>query len=205
MSCRGSFVRDSDGIWLNGGLLRWQTLRTSKAQRELPIRAHAWVLRRLGDSLCARTSLILSRFGPGQTHDDVRQAFSTAIASVQNTFPALQASIIFEQIETMPSFQVDKSSYIVKRLNAAYTAVRPHDKQPTGALPPQCYYGSDAGHLYTKLGLEGVVCGPGGKYNTMPDERVEVSGRVFLSADREIVDYMDCVRMFIRLIMDVCG
>lgn len=80
----------------------------------------------------------------------------------------------FENAVTMPAFQVEKDTYIVKRLNDAYEAVRPGVTQPTGALAPQCFYGSDAGHLYKTLGMQGVVCGPGGKYNTMPDERVEV-------------------------------
>jgi len=77
----------------------------------------------------------------------------------------------------MPYFEVPKDAFIVKRLNSAYSKVRPGSEQPTGALKPQCFYGSDAGHLYGILGMQGVVCGPGGKYNTMPDERVEVSRR----------------------------
>ena len=98
-----------------------------------------------------------------------------------------------ENDRVMPAFTVPKDAYIVHRLNEAYELVRPGQKQPTGALAPQCFYGSDAGHLYKKLGLEGIVCGPGGKYNTMADERVE------------LVDYLDCIKMFIALIVDVCG
>jgi acetylornithine deacetylase len=29
-----------------------------------------------------------------------------------------------------------------------------------------------AGHLLKIGGMQGIVCGPGGRYNTMPDERV---------------------------------
>ncbi|KAJ5017749.1 putative glutamate carboxypeptidase [Colletotrichum sp. SAR 10_99] len=39
--------------------------------------------------------------------------------------------------------------------------------------------------------MEGIVCGPGGKYNTRPDEKVD------------IVDYIDCIKMFMRLIVDI--
>ncbi|KAI8286342.1 putative glutamate carboxypeptidase [Colletotrichum sp. SAR11_57] len=39
--------------------------------------------------------------------------------------------------------------------------------------------------------MEGIVCGPGGKYNTRPDEKVD------------IVDYIDCIQMFMRLIVDI--
>jgi acetylornithine deacetylase len=120
----------------------------------------------------------------------------------------------FENAVTMPAFQVEKDAYIVKRLNEAYEAVRPGVTQPTGALAPQCFYGSDAGHLYKTLGMQGVVCGPGGKYNTMPDERVEVGshdedlyGKECVRTDRmwQVSDYMDCIKMFIRLIVDVCA
>ncbi|GFZ49535.1 hypothetical protein JCM24511_07655 [Saitozyma sp. JCM 24511] len=134
-----------------------------------------------------------ARFGPGQTHADVRSALEAACEETKSRYPELQYAVHFENAVTMPAFQVEKDAYIVKRLNDAYEAVRPGVTQPTGALAPQCFYGSDAGHLYKTLGMQGVVCGPGGKYNTMPDERVEVS------------DYMDCIKMFIRLIVDVCA
>lgn len=48
------------------------------------------------------------------------------------------------------------------------------------------------GHFYKELGMEGVVCGPGGRYNTMPDERVD------------IVDYIDMVRIYLLTILDIC-
>jgi acetylornithine deacetylase len=41
--------------------------------------------------------------------------------------------------------------------------------------------------------MEGIVCGPGGKFNTMPDERVE------------LVDYLDAVRLYLAVILDICG
>ena len=121
--------------------------------------------------------MVIRRIGPGQKHDDVLTGLRSACDAVKSKFPLLSYQVIFERSakdRVMPSFTVPKDAYIVTELNKAYEAVRPGQKQPTGALPPQCYYGSDAGHLYEKLGLEGIVCGPGGKYNTMPDERVEV-------------------------------
>ena len=41
--------------------------------------------------------------------------------------------------------------------------------------------------------MEGIVCGPGGEFNTMPDERVRKR------------QYLDCVRMYILAICDICG
>jgi acetylornithine deacetylase len=82
-------------------------------------------------------------------------------------FPQLQYTVRHIPSQTMPAFEVPKDAPIVKALNRAYESVR-GEPQPTGALTPVCFYGSDAGHLYRSLGMQGVVCGPGGKYNTMP-------------------------------------
>jgi acetylornithine deacetylase len=91
----------------------------------------------------------------------------------------------------MPAFQVAKDARIVKTINAAYQAVR-GVPQPTGAILPPGFYGTDAGHFYASLGMEGIVCGPGGRYNTMPDERVD------------IVDYLDMIRIYMLCILDIC-
>jgi acetylornithine deacetylase len=66
------------------------------------------------------------------------------------------------------------------------------EDQPTGAIAPPAYFGTDAGHLWAVGGMEGVVCGPGGKFNTMPDERVE------------IVDYLDMIRVYLMTMADIC-
>ena len=92
---------------------------------------------------------------------------------------------------TMPTFQVAKDSRIVKTVNRAYERVR-GAPQPTGALRPPGFYGTDAAHLYHELGMEGVVCGPGGRYNTMPDERVDVP------------DFLDMIRIYMLAILDIC-
>ena len=83
------------------------------------------------------------------------------------------------------------SSRIVKAINAAYQTVR-GEPQPTGAIRPPGFYGTDAGHFYNELGMEGIVCGPGGRYNTMPDERVDVS------------DYLDMVRIYLLTMLEIC-
>ena len=36
------------------------------------------------------------------------------------------------------------------------------------------------------------MCGPGGKYNTMPDERVDID------------DYLDAIRIYMLTILDIC-
>ena len=62
-----------------------------------------------------------------------------------------------------------------------------------GAVPPPCFYWTDAAHFLHRAKMEGVVCGPGGRYNTMPDERVDIA------------DYLDMVRICMMTIVDVCG
>ena len=39
--------------------------------------------------------------------------------------------------------------------------------------------------------MEGVVCGPGGRYDTVPDERVDIP------------DYLDMVRIDLLTILDI--
>jgi acetylornithine deacetylase len=41
--------------------------------------------------------------------------------------------------------------------------------------------------------MEGIVCKPGDTYNTRLDEKVDIP------------DYLDCIRMFMRVIVDICG
>ena len=66
------------------------------------------------------------------------------------------------------------------------------EKQPTGAIPPPCFYGTDAAHLLHRAKMEGIVCGPGGRYNTMPDERVDIP------------DFLDMIRVYMLAILDIC-
>jgi acetylornithine deacetylase len=135
-----------------------------------------------------------ARYAPGQTEADVTADMSEALADLEKRFPGLKAKLVPEKIDgrpLMPPFEVSKESRIVKAINGAYERVR-GEKQPTGAITPTGYYGTDAGHLYQELGMEGIVCGPGGRYNTMPDERVDIP------------DFLDMIRIYILTILDIC-
>lgn len=135
-----------------------------------------------------------ARYAPGQTQEGVLADLAGELVELEKRFPGLKAKLVPEMIEgrpLMPPFEVSPTSRIVTSINAAYEAVR-GEKQPTGAITPTRFYGTDAGHLYHELGMEGVVCGPGGRYNTMPDERVD------------IVDYLDMIRVYILTILDIC-
>ena len=120
----------------------------------------------------------------------------TLLDTLESELPGLRATVKAGHSETgypaMRPFEVDRDSRIVTATTTAYRRLRGED-QAIGAIPPPCFYGTDAAHFQHMAGMEGIVCGPGGKYNTMPDERVELR------------DYLDAVRLYLMLIADICG
>ena len=93
----------------------------------------------------------------------------------------------------MLPFEVPDDAPIVRAVGRAYAEVRGGAPQPTGPVRPYCFYGTDAAHLLHRAGMTGIVCGPGGRYNTMPDERVDLP------------DYLDMIRIYLLAMLDVCG
>jgi acetylornithine deacetylase len=93
----------------------------------------------------------------------------------------------------MACFSFIEGWYNPVRLHSGlgYRTVR-GEEQPTGAITPPGFYGTDAAHLYRRGGMEGIVCGPGGRYNTMPDERVDIP------------DYLDMIRIYLLTILEIC-
>ena len=90
--------------------------------------------------------------------------------------PEVRTEVAAKKREGLPppkAFHVDSEEPIVRACAEAYRKVLGADP-PLGAVAPYRYYGSDASHLQHLAGMKGVVCGAGGKYNTMPDERVEL-------------------------------
>ena len=136
-----------------------------------------------------------ARYAPGQTREGVLADMRRELDALEARFPGLKAHIEPEDrkgIAVMPPFEVARDSAIVKAINDAYAELR-GTPQPTGAITPTRFYGSDAGHLYELGGMEGIVCGCGGRYNTMPDERVD------------IVDYIDMIKVYMLTILNICG
>ena len=135
-----------------------------------------------------------ARYAPGQTEPQVLADMRGVLADLERRFPGLKTKLTPEhQVgrPMMPPFEVSETSRIVQAVNKAYARVR-GVPQPTGAITPPGFYGTDAAHFYSKLGMEGVVCGPGGRYNTMPDERVDIP------------DYLDTIRVYLLAILDIC-
>jgi acetylornithine deacetylase len=152
---------------------------------------HEWRPPQVSDYVRIRGS---GRYAPGQTEAGALADMQAQLDALAARFPGLRTTLTTEHAgggATMPSFEVARDSRIVRAINAAYRAVRGTD-QPTGAITPPGFYGTDAAHFYREAGMEGVVCGPGGRYNTMPDERVE------------IVDYLDMIRIYMLTILEIC-
>ncbi|MFV0475567.1 MAG: M20 family metallopeptidase [Pikeienuella sp.] len=134
------------------------------------------------------------RFAPGQTPEGAFADIRKELKALEGRWPGLKATLIPRErkdIPVMGSFEVAKDSRIVKAINSAYETVR-GAPQPTGTDHPARFYGTDAGHYYNTAGMEGIVCGPGGRYNTMPDERVE------------IVDFIDMIKIYMLCMLDIC-
>ena len=134
------------------------------------------------------------RYAMGQTETAALAAMRAVLDAGEARFPGLRAVLTPERETgrpTMPAFEVARDSRIVQSLNRAWRQVRGTD-QPTGGITPPGFYGTDAGHLSTVGGMEGVVCGPGGRYNTMPDERVDIA------------DFLDMVKINLLTMLDIC-
>jgi acetylornithine deacetylase len=152
---------------------------------------HEWRPPQVADFVRIKGS---GRYAPGQTEKQAVADMRRVLDELEKRFPGLKATIIPEhQVgrPMMPPFEVSKNSRIVKAVNSAYQKVR-GTTQPTGAIRPPGFYGTDAAHFYHELKMEGVVCGPGGRYNTMPDERVDIP------------DFLDMVKIYTLAILDIC-
>lgn len=152
---------------------------------------HEWRAPQVADFAVLKGS---ARYAPGQTREGVMEDLRRVLRELEGRRPGLKAVLIPREDNdrpSMPPFEVAKDARIVRTVNAAYQAVR-GEAQPTGAFAPPGFYGTDASHLLHRAGMEGIVCGPGGRFNTMPDERVE------------IVDYLDAIRVYMLAILDIC-
>ena len=134
------------------------------------------------------------RYAPSQSIDVVMADLERMLEALKLEFPGLQTSLASHDVRRnkpqMPPFEVSRESRIVQVMNRAHLAVRGMP-QPTGAMRPPSFFGTDAAHL-SAAGMEGIVCGPGGEFNTMPDERVRRT------------QFADCVRMYIHAICEIC-
>jgi acetylornithine deacetylase len=139
-----------------------------------------------------------ARYAPSQSEDSVLRDIRKMLDELEHAMPGLKAKVSRDgggqagPRLTMLPFEVPREASIVRTVSRAYEEVR-GTPQPLGAVPPYCFYGTDAAHLLHRAHMEGIVCGPGGRYNTMPDERVDVA------------DFLDMIKVYMLCILDVCG
>ncbi len=134
------------------------------------------------------------RYGPSQSEDGVLADIRTLLDELIAETPGLQAVVVKQHAGERPSmlpFEVARDEPVVQAVARAYRTVRGTD-QNLGPVRPYCFYGTDAAHLLHRAGMPGIVCGPGGKYNTMPDERVDIA------------DYLDAIRIYLLAILEIC-
>jgi Acetylornithine deacetylase/Succinyl-diaminopimelate desuccinylase and related deacylases len=139
-----------------------------------------------------------ARYAPSQSEESVLHDIRGVLDELERGMPGLKAKVLRDpggQAGPRPKmlpFEVPRDASIVGVVSRAYQEVR-GAPQPLGAVRPYCFYGTDAAHLLHRAHMQGIVCGPGGRYNTMPDERVDV------------VDYLDMIKVYMLCILDVCG
>jgi acetylornithine deacetylase len=134
------------------------------------------------------------RYGPGQTADSVLADLRAVLDRLRKADPDLTAEVKLNrggQRLLMGPFEVARDADVVRTVAEAHRAVR-GEPPSLGDVAPYKFYGTDATHL-AAAGMVGLVYGPGGKYNTMPDERVERR------------DLIDAARVYARVIVETCA
>lgn len=122
------------------------------------------------------TIKVAVRYGPGQTAETVTQDVQRELDALSKADPRVVAEIApptASNTNRSDPFEIDRNARIVTVLREAHRRVLGRDPD-IGAVAPYRYYGTDAPFL-AATGAEGVVCGVGGKYNTMPDEKVSLA------------------------------
>jgi acetylornithine deacetylase len=153
---------------------------------------HDWRPGQVPDFATIRMSV---RYGPGQTEDTVLEDIRRELDALAKEDARVRTEVTPRKAPGLPPplpFFVDESERIVRETARAYEAIL-GEKPPMGAVAPYRYYGSDASHLQHLAGMKGLVCGVGGKYNTMPDERVEIS------------QFHAATRLYLLTALSICG
>jgi acetylornithine deacetylase len=132
------------------------------------------------------------RFGPSQTLEGAMRDIKALLDAMHAEDPTFRAEsrLVQDNRIFMPPFAVAADARPVQALARAHARVT-GDAARVGMHTPARFFGSDAAHL-AAAGMTGVVYGPGGQYNTMPDERVaideiETASKVYAQAIADIL------------------
>jgi acetylornithine deacetylase len=152
---------------------------------------HDWRPSLLADRCRIRFAV---RYGPGQTPESVEADLEAVLDGLRRADPAFAAELRPNRGPhrlVMEPFEVPRDADIVRTVVESHRAELGEDPA-VGAIAPYRFYGTDAAHL-ARAGMLGLVYGPGGKYNTMPDERVEIR------------DVCAAARVYARTIVATCA
>jgi acetylornithine deacetylase len=127
------------------------------------------------------------RFGPSQTLDQAMRDIQDVLDRLSAEDPAFVAELklVEENRIFMPPFKVGHDALPVVALSDAHREISGAAAK-IGMHTPAKFFGSDAAHL-AEAGMTGVLYGPSGRFNTMPDERVainemEIASKVYAAA-----------------------
>ncbi len=151
---------------------------------------HDWRPSLMADRCMTKFS---ARYSVGQTPESVLADLDHEMLVVQAAHPGMTYMLKRNaegQRLFMGPFLVDREADIVQVVARAHRAVAGSDCA-IGPVGPARFYGTDAAHL-ADAGMQGLVYGPGGRYNTMPDERVDLP------------DLFTAARVYARAIVETC-
>jgi acetylornithine deacetylase len=137
-------------------------------------------------------ALLDVRIVPGQTPGTVKADLERVIARVRRTRPRLQAEVgLMDRTRHlfMPPFHVPQKAEVVQATAAAHRAVIGSEPEWGGVTK---LAGSDAAHLWA-AGIPGLLYGPGGRFLSRPDEKVEVR------------DIVAAARVYALVAADLCS
>ena len=140
------------------------------------------------------TITVAVRYGPGQTDRGVLADVQRELDALAREDPRVKAEIAppaASNTNRTDAFEIATGAPFVQLVRQAHRRVL-HREPEVGAVAPYRYYGTDAPFL-AATGAQGVVCGVGGKFNTMPDERVELA------------DFHGGTRLYAAVAAEVCA
>jgi acetylornithine deacetylase len=118
-------------------------------------------------------ALIDVRVVPGQSPASVKGDLERVIARLAPRLPRLRAQVdLMDRTKHlfMPAFYVPQKAEVIQATAAAHRRVVGQEPEWGGVTK---FAGSDAAHLWN-AGIPGLLYGPGGRYLSRPDEKVEV-------------------------------
>jgi acetylornithine deacetylase len=130
---------------------------------------------------------------PGQTNETVLKDARELLAGLKQRDPDFEAEaeIMDTPFINHPPFHIDADEEIVRWCEEAHLAIT-RQKVRVGAIAPYKFQGTDAAKL-AGAGMKGVVYGPGGKFVSVPNERVRIS------------DILIASRVYAQVAADACS